>query len=83
METLKEFVITLVTTMILITAVELIAPDNSMKKYLKFVLGLILIVVILNPILKFFNVGENELKNSISSYEKNLKEKEADNKERV
>lgn len=79
METLKEFVITLVTTMILITAVELIAPDNSMKKYLKFVLGLILIVVILNPILKFFNVGENELKNSISSYEKNLKEKEVDN----
>ena len=79
METLKEFVITLVTTMILITAVELIAPDNSMKKYLKFVLGLILIVVILNPILKFFNVGENELKNYISSYEKNLKEKEADN----
>lgn len=79
METLKEFVITLVTTMILITAVELIVPDNSMKKYLKFVLGLILIVVILNPILKFFNVGENELKNSISSYEKNLKEKESDN----
>lgn len=79
METLKGFVITLVTTMILITAVELIAPDNSMKKYLKFVLGLILIVVILNPILKFFNVGENELKNSISFYEKNLKEKESDN----
>lgn len=79
METLKGFVITLVTTMILITAVELIAPDNSMKKYLKFVLGLILIVVILNPILKFFNVGENELKNSIGSYEKKLKEKEADN----
>lgn len=79
METLKGFVITLVTTMILITAVELIAPDNSMKKYLKFVLGLILIVVILNPILKFFNVGENELKNSIGSYEKNLKEKESDN----
>ncbi|WP_338586262.1 stage III sporulation protein AF [Clostridium baratii] len=79
METLKEFVITLVTTMILITAVELIAPDNSMKKYLKFVLGLILIVVILNPILKFFNIGENELKNSIGSYEKKLKEKESDN----
>lgn len=79
METLKGFVITLVTTMILITAVELIAPDNSMKKYLKFVLGLILIVVILNPILKFFYVGENELKNSISFYEKNLKEKESDN----
>lgn len=79
METLRGFVITLVTTMILITAVELIAPDNSMKKYLKFVLGLILIVVILNPILRFFNVGENELKNSISSYEKTLKEKESDN----
>ncbi len=58
MELLNKFVITLVTILIFITAVEMIAPDNSMKKYLKFVLGLILITVILNPILTIILNGE-------------------------
>lgn len=69
MELLNKFVITLVTILIFITAVEMIAPDNSMKKYLKFVLGLILITVILNPILTIILNGEEELKDVISSYE--------------
>ena len=38
MEYLNNFVITLVATIIFMTAVEIIAPDNSMKKYIKFVL---------------------------------------------
>ena len=37
MEYLNNFVITLVATIIFMTAVEIIAPDNSMKKYIKFV----------------------------------------------
>lgn len=69
MELLNKFVITLVTTLIFMTAVELITPNNSMKKYLKFVLGLILITVILNPILTIILNGEQELKDVISSYE--------------
>ena len=32
----------------------MILPDNNMKKYAKFVLGLILIVVIIKPIIKIF-----------------------------
>jgi stage III sporulation protein AF len=51
------------------TAVEIISPDNSMKKYIKFVLGLILISVMINPIVKFFTGGEQELVNTIKSYE--------------
>jgi stage III sporulation protein AF len=35
--------------------VEIILPDNSMKKYAKFVLGLILITVFINPIIKIFD----------------------------
>ena len=50
MELIKGFVTTLVTTLIFITAIELVGPDNSMKKYLKFVMGLILVAVLLNPI---------------------------------
>ncbi|MBW6410943.1 stage III sporulation protein AF [Clostridium weizhouense] len=69
MDTLKGFAITLVTVLIFITSVELIAPNNSMKKYLKFILGLILITVILNPIVKVISKGEENLFLSISDYE--------------
>ena len=69
MEYINNFVITLVATMIFMTAVEIISPDNSMKKYIKYVLGLILISVMINPIVKFFTGGEQELVNTIKSYE--------------
>ena len=64
MEYINNFVITLVATMIFMTAVDIISPDNSMKKYIKFVLGLILISVMINPIIKFFTGGEQELVNT-------------------
>ena len=41
--------------MFFITAVEIILPDNSLKKYAKFVLGLILITVFINPLIKVFD----------------------------
>nr|WP_307897887.1 stage III sporulation protein AF [Clostridium botulinum] len=31
----------------------MILPNNSIKKYAKFVLGLILITVVINPIIKY------------------------------
>lgn len=69
MEYINNFVITLVATMIFMTAIDIISPDNSMKKYIKFVLGLILISVMINPIVKFFTGGEQELVSAIKSYE--------------
>lgn len=70
MELIKNFVITLVTLLIFIAAVELITPDNSMKKYVKFVLGLILTAAILSPILSIALNGEEKLKDSIESFQK-------------
>ena len=69
MEYLNNFIITLVATMIFMTSIEILAPDNSMKKYIKFVLGLILISVMINPIIKFFTGGEQEVINRIKRYE--------------
>ena len=69
MDYLNNFIITLVATMIFMTSIEIIAPDNSMKKYIKFVLGLILISVMINPIIKFFTGGEQEVINRIKRYE--------------
>ncbi|MGL5354053.1 MAG: stage III sporulation protein AF [Clostridium sp.] len=69
MDNIRSFIVTLVTTLILMTAVELIAPDNSIKKYINFVLGLILISVMLAPIILFFSSGETKIINEITKYE--------------
>lgn len=68
METLKGLVTTLTTVLIFISAVELIAPKNKIKKYVSFVLGLILISVVLNPIIKFISNGERSIQAGIENY---------------
>jgi stage III sporulation protein AF len=54
-ELLKVWVTNITIAVFFITAVEMILPDNNMKKYAKFVLGLILIVVIINPLMKILD----------------------------
>ncbi|AJA47972.1 stage III sporulation protein AF [Clostridium pasteurianum DSM 525 = ATCC 6013] len=51
----RSWVMSICVAVIFITAVELIIPSNKFKGYVKFVMGLILIAVILNPIIKIFN----------------------------
>lgn len=53
-DALKVWVTNITIAIFFITAIEMILPDNNMKKYSKFVLGLMLIVVIINPIIKIF-----------------------------
>lgn len=55
LQTLRQWLIGICTTIFFITAVEIILPDNSLKKYGKFVLGLILITVFMNPLIKVFD----------------------------
>ena len=86
LQTLREWLISMCTAVFFITAVEIVLPDNSMKKYAKFVLGLILITVFINPIIKIFDrnfdintyttsVVENFDKNKTESEFKQYKEK--------
>lgn len=77
-EALKNIVITLVTMLIFISAVELIMPDNKMRKYIKFILGLILISTILNPIINLISNGEKNLSGSIKNYEAVFNSSKAD-----
>jgi len=78
------------TAVFFITAVEMILPNNDLKKYAKFVLGIILITVFLNPIIKIFDsnfsiaaysdsfsniVSNKEYSNSLQEYKnKNIEE---------
>ncbi|MHB7978985.1 stage III sporulation protein AF [Clostridium sporogenes] len=56
---LKEWITNIAVAVFFITAIEMLLPKNNIKKYGKFVLGLILITVILNPIIKIFNKDYN------------------------
>jgi stage III sporulation protein AF len=55
MEYFKEWIMRICTTVFFITAVEMILPNNSIKKYGKFALGLILVTVIIDPFIKIFD----------------------------
>lgn len=54
-EALKGWIVTICTAVFFITAIEIVLPDNSFKKYAKFVLGLILISVLIKPLIKIFD----------------------------
>lgn len=56
---LRSWIITICTAVVFITAVEMILPDNKMKSYGKFVMGLMLMTVIMTPIIKILNKNIN------------------------
>lgn len=64
---LKPWIINISTTIIFMTAVEMMLPNNKMKKYVKFVLGLVLIAVLINPIVNIFGKNRN-----ISTYSQSI-----------
>ncbi len=59
MEVLKNWVSDICVSILFMTAIELVLPENSIKKYSRFVLGLIFIVVVINPIISFVKQDNN------------------------
>lgn len=78
---MKNWITSIAVTVIFITCVEIMLPDNSMKKYCKFILGLILMVVIINPIIKTFTGGVPNVEKYFKNYESNLNGKIEKNEE--
>ncbi|SHJ66341.1 stage III sporulation protein AF [Hathewaya proteolytica DSM 3090] len=75
MDMLKQWIINLCGVVILITAVEMILPDNSIKKYSKYVLGLIILLVLISPIIKLYN-GEFDAEVYLSKSESYFQDQE-------
>lgn len=72
MNGLKTWIINISAAVFFITAIEMILPNNSMKKYGKFVLGLILMTVVINPLFKIINNNGEDIIWNISQNEKNF-----------
>lgn len=56
MDLLKAWITNIILFILLATVVDLLLPNSTIKKYTKIVLGLLLITIILNPILKWVTV---------------------------
>ncbi len=57
MDFIRTWASNICATLIFITAVEIILPDNGIKKYCKLVLGLILMIVVINPLVNLLSNG--------------------------
>lgn len=58
-EAIRHWAITLAYAVILITIVEMLLPDNDIKKYGEFVLGLLLMLIILSPLITLFKSAKD------------------------
>ncbi|RDW21959.1 stage III sporulation protein AF [Oceanobacillus chungangensis] len=68
MEILIDWVTQIILFIILATIIDLLIPATSMKKYIKLVIGLILILILLKPIFYLFNIDiEKAVESSIQS----------------
>lgn len=74
MELVKDWVVNIAVTLVFMTAVEMLVVNNSFKKYVKFVLGLILIVVVITPLINLVSKSDSTFVDTFTKYEKELEE---------
>ncbi|MDN4525274.1 stage III sporulation protein AF [Fictibacillus fluitans] len=92
MEFLTDWISNIVLIILLSVIVDLLLPNNGFQKYIKMVVGLLLILAILNPLLKvagtnvdkvFEKIGidskvkESEIKNSIDTKKKEIQDSQS------
>lgn len=61
MNFLSEWITNIILFILLATIIELLLPNSSMQKYVKMVIGLLLIVIILSPILTLLSTDMDRL----------------------
>lgn len=54
MDIIKEYVEKIIVYVILTSYISVILPNNTYRKYIKFVMGAILVVIVLEPIEKWW-----------------------------
>lgn len=64
MEFLREWIITIISTIIFITFVEILVSNSNHKRYIDMVVGFLIVIVILNPLTNIIN-GEIDFEEGI------------------
>lgn len=73
---IKAWLTSVLVTVIFMTVVDMILPSNNLKKYAKFVTGLIVIITILSPVFKIFNM-QVRMEDYIAEYTTKLLDNES------
>ncbi|WP_221565491.1 stage III sporulation protein AF [Alkalihalobacillus sp. TS-13] len=79
MSFIYEWVTNIILIILLATILELLLPSNAFQKYVKVVIGLLLIIAILNPMIKMFSVDLNQELASFANDEAIIKDGEMKN----
>jgi stage III sporulation protein AF len=64
---LKNWIISIVVIIMVLSLVDIILPKNSIKKYAKLVMGLIVIIIIITPIFNLFD-RKTDINKLVSDY---------------
>ncbi|MGP4080944.1 stage III sporulation protein AF [Pseudalkalibacillus sp. R45] len=79
MSFIYEWVTNIILIILLATILELLLPSNAFQKYVKVVIGLLLIIAILNPMIKMFSVDLNQELATFANNEAIIKDSEMKN----
>ncbi len=58
METIRGLILSLVALVLLFSAVDLLLPEGPTRGYARFVCGLLLMMLVLEPLAQLINIGE-------------------------
>ena len=72
MEFLNEWITNIIVFILLAVVVEMLLPQTSLQKYVKLILGLLLIVMILKPLFTIFSLDEKMLLKAAEQFPENL-----------
>lgn len=74
---LKNYIITIVSTVILNEILLLILPDGSMKKYIKVVCSIVILIIIITPFISLLGGGKAsiEIENILNGFNQSYIEK--------
>lgn len=58
-ELIKDWIINIVVAIFFVAFIEILLPTSNMKRYINMILGLLIIIVLINPIIKFMSSDIN------------------------
>ena len=68
---MQSYILSIITSILLVSVCSIILPEGKMGKYIKSIFSLIIIIVMINPLLNYFNSNnftELSLNNSVEYY---------------
>ncbi len=78
MEWLTLWLKKIILLVLLAAFLDLILPNTNLQRYVKMVMGLIILMTILSPVFQIFNLSQDELAMKINRYQQEIAEKTPD-----